>query len=463
MKTIISLLSFLLSSVGAIAATGAWTSVAIGKCIDYTITDADKPAMDFNGRCMTVVYLENLSCEKIGQNTNAEDVAWLLEQGYRVIELDYCHDAKATSPYINLDIQAFNYALYKESGVFGCTDISADRFYVLFEGYRLQRDVSYYLDDPTIYNYPAAYVTPSQPALGEENATCKDATAIAKGDSLYVDIAYPANPSKAVPTVLTFSYSNSYFGSPHKRMFNSYHWGQFRDSFCEGAPAVGCAWAVADHPKYCDWGRGNRKGGAQKEFGAIEINPDAARKVRAAIRTVRGFGKQVGLGNDIALYGFSRGSTAASLAIGDAPFEDWMSTDRSVEAYADESSDIQVAFLGPGIFDYSKMTPTKNEYKHMDIYVNSTSDAKAAWAEQGGACAISQTVVPCFLFYNPNGKTGTGDDPEYKIQMDNIMEIFDAKGVRYETLFDYGDGHSVPQTTDDLFKMYKFLNDNISE
>lgn len=451
-KITLSFVIILSAIANAFAATGTWTSNAIGKSITYKTSEASKPAKDASGKYMTVVYLENLSCEKIGQNSNSEDVAWLLDKGYRVIELDYAHDAKAVSPYLNLDIQAINYALYKGTSIFGYTNISQDRMYVLFEGYRIQRDVSYYLDDPTVYNYPDAYST-------------------MKGDSLYLDVVYPANPSKAVPTVLTFSYSNSYPGTAnegyttkyqHKRMFNGYHWGQFNDSFCEGAPAVGCAWAVADHPKYCDWGRGNRKGGAQKEFGAIEINPDAARKVRAAIRTVRGFGKQVGLGNDIALYGFSRGSTAASLAIGDNPFEEWTQTDRSVTAYANESSDIQVAFLGPGIFDYSKMTPTKNEYVHMNVLANSTSDPKSAWMQQGGATAIKNTAVPCFLFYNPNGKTGVADDAEYKIQMDYLMGLLDNKRVTYETLFDYGNGHSVPQTTEDLTKMYRFLESYVA-
>lgn len=40
----------------------------------------------------------------------------------------------------------------------------------------------------------------------------------------------------------------------HKRMYLPYFWGAFNDSFVEGASAVGFAWAVCDHPKYCDWG-----------------------------------------------------------------------------------------------------------------------------------------------------------------------------------------------------------------
>jgi hypothetical protein len=136
------------------------------------------------------------------------------------------------------------------------------------EGYRISRDISYYRDDPTVYNYPDAYKTTA-------------------GDSLYLDLVYPANPSKPVPVLVTFSYSNSFAtasngkltdANKHKRMYLPYFWGAFNDSFVEGASAVGFAWAVCDHPKYCDWGQGKFTGGGNKSLGAIEVNPDAARK-----------------------------------------------------------------------------------------------------------------------------------------------------------------------------------------
>lgn len=418
----------------ASAATGTWQSIALGTTISYKTTDAPSPAKDKSGKLMTVVYLENLACEKIGQNSNADDVAWLLSQGYRVIELDYAHDAKSISPTINQDIIAINKELNKGSFC-GCQNISPDRAYILFEGYRIQRDVSYYKDDPSVYNYPDTY-------------------AKTEGDSLYMDIVYPANPSRPVATILSFSYSNSYGGNAHKRMFLGYTWAMFNDSFMEGAPAVGVAWAIADHPKYCDWGRGNRQGGAQKEYGSIEINPDAARKVRSAVRTLRSFGRTVGMGHDVAIYGFSRGSTAGSLAIGDNPFDEWQTTDRG--RYPDESADVQMAFLGPGVFDYNKMEASTNEYKHMTVYANSTSNASAAWSQQGGALAIKSKAVPCFLFYN------TDDDKQYDIQMKNLTSILDNTGTKYELVKDYGTGHSVPQDAGTLGRMYSFLKQNIT-
>lgn len=154
-KTMIIVLLIILSAVQVMAATASWTSKATGTTLICKVTEAQKPAKDASGKLMTVVYLENLSCEKIGRNSNADDVAWLLAEGYRVIEIDYGHHAKAVAPYLNLDIIAINDAM--NGGSFcGASNISTIRAYVLFEGYRLQRDVEYYTNDPKIYNWPDA-------------------------------------------------------------------------------------------------------------------------------------------------------------------------------------------------------------------------------------------------------------------------------------------------------------------
>lgn len=122
--------------------------------------------------------------------------------------------------------------------------------------------------------------------------------------------------------------------------------------------ALRLAWAVCDHPKYCDWGQGKYAGGANKSLGAIEVNPDAARKVKSAIRTVRGAGKDLGLNGDVAVTGFSRGSTAAALAVGDGYLEAY--EDASRGCYAEESSLVQCALLGSGMFDYEHVLKSSN-------------------------------------------------------------------------------------------------------
>lgn len=409
--------------------TGTWTSTATGTALNYTTSEAiGTAAKDAGGKYMTVVYLENLGFRKIGQNSNAEDVAWLRTQGYRVIEIDYANHEKAVSPYLNLDIQVINAAL--QGGSFcGTANISADRAYILMEGYRIRRDVGYYLDDPTVYNLPDNYAQTA-------------------GDSLYLDLVYPANPSQTVPVLVSFSYSNSEHANPNKRMYLGYTFGAFRDSFLEGASAIGMAWAICDHPKYCTWGNGKYTGGANKSLASIEVNPDSYRKVKSAVRTVRAIGKELGLNGEVAATGFSRGSTAASLLVGDSKLEALESSERG--CYPDESSSISVAVLGPGVFSYQQMSTTTNEYQKMAGYVSAFP--ANGWSVQGAHATIgTKASAPCLFFYNSD------DDSNYATQAAFLKGLLDQLEVETEVLKDYGTGHSVPQDTESLKKMYDFI------
>ena len=454
MKKIFVLASIMLCALMAttvMAATGTWRSTAPGTSSSYTTTKpTGSVAKDINGKPMTIVYLENLATPKIGQNSNADDVAWLLSQGYQVIELDYAKDSKAVSPTLNADIIAINSSL--QNGKFCGLDCSPSRSYILMEGYRISRDIAYYHDDPKVYNFPDVY---------------KDS----KGDSLYLDLVYPANPSVAVPVVVTFSYSNSFAtnssgkltdANKHKRMYLPYFWGAFNDSFVEGASALGFAWAVCDHPKYCDWGQGRYTGGANKSLGAIEVNPDAARKVKSAIRTVRGIGKQMGLNGDVAVTGFSRGSTAAALAVGDGQTEGF--DDASRGRFAEESSTVQCALLGPGMFDYEHALTASNEYTRMKAFV--AANPSCPWTMQGALSTIkSSASAPTLFFYNSNDFYKDSDkDPQglYATQAALMKAKLDAVGATAETLVDYSSGHAVPQTAADLQRMYDFMTKHIA-
>lgn len=234
----ISLLILSLVSLSTIskAGTGNWPSKVTGGNIVFTTTEANSPSKDYSGKYLTVVYLENLGFEKIGGNSNETDVDWLLNQGYRVIELNYANHANAVSPKINADIIAINDAIFAGSFC-GFNNCSQYRSYILFEGYRIARDVPYFLNDPTVYNRPSEYY---------------------EHYPLNMDIIYPANSAVTVPAVLSFSYSNSYVGDANvnQRLNLGNTLAGFNDSFLEGAPANGIAWAIADHPKFCSWGNG---------------------------------------------------------------------------------------------------------------------------------------------------------------------------------------------------------------
>ena len=427
----------------SMAGTGTWKSSVTGTLLNYTASKATTtPATDANGKPMTIVYLENLGFQKIGQNSNADDVAWLRGQGYQVIELDYANNAKAKVPGLNQDIIAINSSL--QNGKFCGQDCSTMRSYILMEGYRICRDVSYYHDDPTLYNYPDAYKS-------------------TQGDSLYMDIVYPANPQHATPVLLTFSYSNSYAtDNKHKRMYLPYFWGAFNDSFVEGASAVGFAWAVCDHPKYCDWGQGKYTGGANKSLATIEVNPDAARKVKSAVRTVRGVGRTLGLSEEVAVTGFSRGSTAAALAVGDGWIDQFEDPTRG--RFAEESSLVQCALLGSGMFDYHSALSSSNEYTRMKAYVEATSGT--SWEQQGALATITGShSAPTLFFYNSDDfYADKNKDPKglYATQAALMKEKLNALGVETKTLTDYSSGHGVPQSETNLQQMYTFLMNHVA-
>ena len=440
MRVYISLLLWITASM-AMAGTGKWRSTATGTDIGYTTSQATaSAAKDADGKPLTIVYLENLGFQKIGQNPLADDVAWLRAQGYQVIELDYGHHAKALSPTINQDIIAINSSL--TGGKFCGASCSPTRSYILMEGYRLERDIPYYQDDPAVYNYPDSYKT-------------------TEGDWLYLDLVYPANPSVEVPVLVTFSYSNSHATKKHQRMYLYNMWGSFRDSFVEGASAVGFAWAVCDHPKYCDWGQGKYTGGANKSLGAIEVNPDAARKVKSAIRTVRGVGKSLGLNGDVAVTGFSRGSTAAALAVGDGQIATFEDATRG--HFAEESSLVQCAVLGPGMFDYEHALNSSNEYTRMKSYVSAT---QTPWEQQGALATITgEASAPTLFYHNTDDYfADKNKDPNglYATQAQLMKTRLDALGVETETLTGYSSGHAVPQSEAHLRQMYNFLLRHVS-
>lgn len=424
------------------ASTGRWLSRTTGGAIVFTSTESKTGVRDYAGNCPTVVYLENLHFAKTGRNSNKEDVAWLLSQGYRVIELNYAGHSNAITPLINADIIAINDSI--AAGSFcGHSDCSRYQSYVLFEGYRIKRNVPYFKDDPTVYNTPAEYT---------------------EGDTLHMDIIYPANPEKPVPVILSFSYSNSYAtydsnkkvltdANKDQRLNLSYTLAGFNDSFLEGAPANGIAWAIADHPKYCPWGKGKPAGGANDTYKSYEANPDAAQKVKSAIRTLRVAGTKLGLSGEIGIFGFSRGSTAGSMAIGDRTVPQLEKAGFNLGV----SDRVQAAALGPGVFDYTLIYdaledgdsnletrcpwawgPLKNNY--------------TLWRTMGSAYLVqSSATAPVLFFYNTN------DERYYQDQIGHLKAKLDTLGVPASTLVNYGSGHSVPQTESSLTSLYSFF------
>ena len=440
------LISLILFSCKSNSNTGKWESKVTQSLIKYCITDPECPLKDYNGEVMTIVYLENLPFKKLGQNSVKEDVGWLLEQGYRVVELDYEHNKNAISPLVNKDIIAINDSL--ASGVFcGLTNSSRYRSFILFEGYRIKRDVPYFKDNPKVYNWPKEYI---------------------EGDSLYMDIIYPANPAEEVPVVLSFSYSNSYATydsdkgklidlNKNQRLNLGNTLAGFNDSFLEGAPAQGVAWAIADHPKYCSWGKGKPVDGPNDAYKSYQVNPDATQKVKSAIRTLRKEGENIGLSGKVGVFGFSRGSDAGSMAIGDkvVPEFEQAGFNKGV------SDEVQVAVLGPGVFNFTRVYQgsddgDKNLEGRCPWVWGELKDNYQLWETMGSSYLVeSSNSAPVLFFYNSD------DSPYYHDQVMHLKAKLDSMGVETSLLKDYGKGHSIPQKAEDLTVMYQFMSSHL--
>lgn len=444
-KNLLAFLTSLLLTISSQAFTGRWTSKTTAGTIEYKTTESKKPIKDYNGNFVTVIYLENLSIKKIGRNSNKKNVHWLLSQGYRVIELDYKKNKNAVALKINEDIIAINDSI--AAGSFcGLKNCSLNKSYILFEGYRIARDISYFIDNPKIYNSPEQYIV---------------------GDSLHMDIIYPANPKIKIPTILSFSYSNSYAFFDNKkeiltnaykdqRLYLPYSFAGFNDSFLEGAPAIGMAWAIADHPKYCQWGKGKPTNGPNDAYKSFETNPDTAQKVKSAIRTLRVFANKMKLSNQIGIFGFSRGSTAGSMAIGDKKID----TIENAGFHTEIKDDVQAAALGPGVFDYTLIYNAlndgdKNLEQRCPWVWGNLDENRTLWESMGSSFLVEKTAAPTLFFYN------TDDDPYYADQIKHFKAKLDNLGVLTSTLVNYGKGHAIPQTASTLNKLYHFFAINL--
>lgn len=441
-RILCAFLALLVNTIGASGAEGTFRSYTTGGEINFKVSEPHKPLTDYKGNVLTIVYLENLPFKKLGGYSNAQNVKWFLEEGYRVIELDYARHAKAVSPGINADIIALNDSLAAHA-IFGLKDCSDYQSYILFEGYRILRNVPYFKDNPKVYNYPDGYVD---------------------GDWLNMDIVYPAKSAQKVPLVLSFSYSNSYatydkerkqLTDAHKnyRLFLPYSLAGFNDSFLEGLPAVGMAWAIADHPKYCDWGKGKPENGKNDTYKSYQTNPDAAQKVKSAIRTVRAIGNKIGLSGKVGIYGFSRGSTAGSLAIGDRRVREF--EEAGLNRAANDA--VQAAALGPGVFDYTQLYNVLNDgdgnlETRCPWVWGPLEENYAHWERMGAAYLVqSKATAPVLFFYN------TDDDRYYQDQIAHLKSRLEALGIPVDTLMNYGKGHAVPQAPQDLSKLYSFF------
>ncbi|MFV0290975.1 MAG: alpha/beta hydrolase family protein [Mangrovibacterium sp.] len=424
-----------------------WESQLTNSNINCLILEPQNPLLDFEGNISTVIFLQNLCIDNISSISNKKNTEWHLKQGYRVIQMDFKHHHRTISPLINQEIIAINDSIEKGSFL-QLNNCSFNRTFILFEGYRVKQNVSYFLDDPSIYNSPKEYII---------------------GDSLYMDIIHPVKPKKPVPVILSFSYSNSYatfdnetqqisHANQHQRLKQAYTLAGFNDSFLEGAPAIHMAWAIADHPKYCQWGKGKTPNSPNDAYKSFQTNPDAMLKVKSAIRTLRAEGEKIGLSGKIGIYGFSRGATAGALALGEQPNAQL----DPCKLHIDKNEQVQAAAIGAGVFNYTLIYDQNNDGdKNLQTRCpwvwGELKSNYLKWQTMGAEHFVtSNSAAPVLFFFN------TTDEAYYQYQIAHFKQKLQSLKIPTSTLIDYGQGHSVPQSEESLSRLYQFFKENLS-
>ncbi|MBC2605229.1 alpha/beta hydrolase family protein [Pelagicoccus albus] len=319
--------------------------------------------------------------------------------GSRVIEFDYRDAPEAIFPYLSRDIQKLRNDLFRNE-LFKELDLDYARIFILPEGYGLKPDVLYFVNE-------------QRPLL--------------------MDIAYPLDADGSVPCVLEFSCDNT------DRMGN-FSLAVCRDTLLEGFATAGYAFAMADHP-------------VPPPYKGLDPMVDCIPKIKAATRTLRGAGRELGLSDDIAVAGFSRGSGMALALVtteGNGSFE-------VKGEYPEEDDTVQAAIVLSGRFTYLNLLKNDKMWPRYLKAWGESDENPVLWKEQGALDYLEGATKPLFLSIN------SGEGPDAQHQMSLLRQRLTLWGspYRYATDSD-GLGHKVPLDPVLLESMRDYLRDNLN-
>jgi hypothetical protein len=295
-----------------------------------------------------VIYLKDLASTRVGTEPDKPILADLRAAGNLVAVLDYAHDAKARVPFLNRDLGKLR------------DDIRAHTFLP-----------DYKIDDAHVFIVPAGSRLLRDVVFSREESR-----------NWVLDIIYPSNPAQPVGTVLEFSCDNA------NRMGNT-SLSICSDTILDGEATEGFAVAMADHP-------------VPAPYKGLDPMPDCARRIKAAVRTIRAQSDKLKLNGKIAPFGFSRGSGMALMLVTTANTTEF-------DAYGENqglSSAVQGAVVMSGRFSYLDLLP---DDKMIPRYVKAwggTREEKPDVWKQAGALDYLTAATPFPLFLSINISEG---------------------------------------------------------
>jgi acetyl esterase/lipase len=252
--------------------------------------------------------------------------------------------------------------------------------------------------------------------------------------ALGMDIFYPSQPAKPVPALLEITCDNTNRMGNFSLLF-------CHDTLVEGAQAAGFAAAMIDHPVPPPY------------KGIDDPMPQAIYRLKAAVRTLRSLGPQLGLSGQIGAIGFSRGGPmAALLAVtggradldGDGP-------------HPDVSSRVQAALIHGNYYDYTKIPSDDRMFKRFQSVWGPRDKNPDRWAMHGAPYYLTKDVCPMFL------DTSAAESKEFRAGLAAFHDDLTALGIPHIYEIDPDQrGHQVTTDPKILKSIYDFFHQHLN-
>ncbi len=320
--------------------TFTWESTVSNKPIPLSLLTSG--AVTNDRPLPLVIYLQNLAAPRIGTENDDSIIKDFLASGYTIALLDYAHNPRARVPFLNRDLGKLRDEIRARQFL---PEYKFDNahIYIVPSGCRLAPDILYYR-------------APNRP--------------------LALDLIYPSKPANPVGALLEFSCDNQ------DRMGNT-SLSICSDTILDAEATEGFAVAMADHP-------------VAPPYKGLDPMPDCAFKIKAAVRTLRAQGTNLGLNGKIVPIGFSRGSgMALMLATTDQRPE--------FEGHGENqgaSSSVQGAVIMSGRFTYLDLLTNDHMLPRYTQAWGPQETSLDAWRKHGALDYLDLKTVPLFLTIN---------------------------------------------------------------
>jgi acetyl esterase/lipase len=217
------------------------------------------------------------------------------------------------------------------------------------------------------------------------------------------------------------------------------------DTLLEGGTFAGFAVAMADHPVRPPY------------KGIDDPMPEIVYRLKAAVRTLRAAGKDVGLNGRIGVIGFSRGSNMAALLATTGGMDE---LEGDPGPHAGVSSRVQAAMAHGARFDYTRLRADDPMLARFEKAWGSRDANAERWFAHGAVHYLKKgtDVAPMYL------NTSNAESPEFREGLEVLAERLRAAGVEHVFRNDSdGRGHRVSTDPKTLAEVYAFFDKYLRE